>query len=201
MSRDPLRRRVCLGVLFVALITASASAKDANFSQALEAKLEIDRSSLSPGNQISITGIIKNISPEPLTVCKRPLPYPVYHLNVADSSGISLRAYKLVVYAVIPETTEDFVELKPAQSIFMRFSAILLQDDIAHVEAPGRSRLKGLFLNFKNSAFFLPQIGRYEIKFKYDLGRKLRDEWQREFGFKNLWYGHIESEPVPITIQ
>jgi hypothetical protein len=182
------------------LISNRAPAEEAPLKQPLVAMLSLDRATISGGDHVDISATIKNSSSERLTVYKKPRPYAIRHLSMSDEIGRSLKTQTLVRLSLRPDTVEDFAELKPGDSITLTFPATL-REDTGYDMKQGVSYSRGLFLHFGTSSIAIPQKGRYELRFQYEVSKTIRDGWAKLFGFDNLWAGEIVAEPVTLTIK
>jgi len=171
-------------------------------SQQLDSKVSVNTNRIAVGDRISISGSIKNSSTERITIFKRPKAYTIYNMDMSDTRGNLLKAFKLAIFDLAPVTPADFVGLKPGDNISMTFSGVLKKDKIRDIEKSGKQFVEGLFLKFDDdsSAILIPGPGQYKLRFVYGVGKEASDEWTKRFGLKNLWHGQIASEPVTITI-
>ena len=190
-------RTVTILALLIGCITAANA--DARDDIALEIRLSTNHIRLA--EPITITGVVKNISKNKITVYRLPPIYCSTSITLFDPSGRPLKDFKLSVFELKPITRSDFVSLEPTDSISLEFEAVLKDDKILGIESRDQ-KYQGLFLEFsdEDSAILIPKPGSYTIRFNYEFERMFADEWSRQLGLKNLWSGRAISPPATIRI-
>jgi hypothetical protein len=185
----------------VALLIGCISAANADVRDDIALEIRLSTKQIRLAEPITITGIIKNISKNKITVYRLPPIYSSTSITLFDLSGRPLKDFKLSVFELKPITQSDFVSLEPNNSIALEFEAVLKEDKILGIESRDQ-KYQGLFLEFsdEDSAILIPKPGSYTIRFNYGFERMFADEWSRQFGFKNLWSGRAISPPVTVTI-
>lgn len=192
--------RKVLVVAFLMIGCISVANSEVRDGIGLEIRLNAGRIRL--GEPISITGVIKNISKNKITVFRRPPIYTSTSITLFDARARLLKDFKLAEFGLRPVTHPDFISLEPNNSISLEFEAVLKEDKILDIESRGRKYVEGLFLEFsdEDSAIQIPKPGSYTMRFNYRVEPTVADEWSRQFGLKNLWFGKAISPPVMINI-
>jgi len=195
-------KNVMRKLVIVAFMIGCMSAANGDVRDDIALEIRLSTKHIRLAEPITITGIIKNISKNKITVFRRPPIYSSTSITLFDPSGRPLKDFKLSVFQLEPITQSDFVSLEPNNSISLEFEAVLKEDKILGIESRDQKYVQGLFLEFsdEDSAILIPKPGSYTIRFNYRVERMFADEWLRQFGFKNIWFGRAISPPATITI-
>jgi hypothetical protein len=166
----------------------------------LEARISLDKDIIAADDRVTIFGIITNYSSERVAIFRKLRGYTIGYVKMSDDVGRLLRGTPLIKLALRPDAVEDFTELAPGKGITLTFPATLREEPAYDIKT-GTKYMRGLFLNFGTSSITIPRKGKYEMRFEFAVNQTLRDGWAKSFGFQNLWYGTIVSDPVVLTIK
>jgi hypothetical protein len=196
-----LRRLLVVAIALLAFVLPGLiAAEESPLKPPLEARISLDKDIIAVGDRVTISGIITNSSSERVTIFKKLRGYTIGHLKMSDEVDRPLRGIPLIKLALHPDAVEDFTELAPGKGITLTFPATLREESAYDIKT-GTKNMRGLFLNFGTSSITIPEKGKYEMRFEFAVNQMLRDGWAKIFGFQNLWYGTIVSDPVVLTIK
>lgn len=196
-----LRTNFRIGLLAATLIGSEAVLEGAEASQQLEVSVRSTKAQLGPGDRIAIIGTLRNAEIEPITVFKRRRLYSTLHVKIFDHRQQPMKAFRLLTFEPAVITRNDFGDLKRSDEITMSFDGVLRNQTIHEIESASNGFVRGLFLNFEDSAILLNGPGQYELRFSYDVSKEIADEWTKTYGFKALWRGTMLSKPIFLTVR
>ncbi len=168
---------------------------------ALGASVTVDTSVLSLGDQLSITGILKNNSNERIFIYTKPSVYPTAHIMIRSRDGYPLKSFIQVEIEPRKDTRSDLVEMKPGEETMISFKAVLRSKTIPDAEKGGDTHISGAFLDFGKSAILIPARGSYDLRFDFEVFKEFSEYAEKKYGLQNVWYGRITSQPVTIDMR
>jgi len=202
-GRRSSRPWVSSGLFLVILCMPPASGLTwgVDMMDALGASVAVDKSVLSLGDQLNITGILKNNSNERIFIYTKPFVYPTIHIRMRSRDGHPLKSFIQVEIEPRKDTRADLVEMKPGEEVMMSFSAVLRIKTIPDAEKGGDTHISGAFLDFGKSAILIPAGGGYDLRFDFEVFKEFSEYAEKKYGLQNVWYGRITSQPVRINMR
>ncbi len=190
--------------LFLAIVympPASGLTWGGDLKDALGASVTVDKSVLSLGDHLSITGTLKNNSNESIFIYTKPSVYPTAHIMIRSSDGNPLKSFIQVDIEPRRDRRSDLVELKPGEETMISFKAVLRSKTIPDAEKGGDTHISGAFLDFGKSAILIPAGGGYDLRFDFEVFKEFREYAEKKYALQNVWYGRITSQPVRIDMR
>lgn len=157
----------------------------------LEAAIMADKTSCRVGDTIRFSCILTNKTEGEVRILSTRR-YSAHWIRVVDSNGQSMRD-SLSVIIDWNETLQsnEVVVLKPGASFRKDFKARVIQGEKHDLSRGGK--LRGLFLDFEDSAILLAGTGTYSITAHFE-GRSGRRH-------PKIWKGTVESKPITLKVE
>lgn len=188
------------GFLFLSAICCRLASGADSLTDSLEVAVRLDKREWMIGDRITITAVIRNMSPERLTFSPMVSFYPIADLRMFTNDETPLDSLIKIHIQMSHPTRANFVNLNPGQEITRTFEATL-RETVQDFQTRGYPMLQGLFLDFGNSAITMPGRGKYRLRFQREQSQQLSEEQEKQFGLDNIWHGKLVSDPVDIVVR
>lgn len=128
--------------------------------------------------------------------------YATNWIAIYDDRDIKLQDLPLVVCELkFMPLKEEFIRIEPKQSYSIFVKGKIVKTTLSKFGLEKNEKIKGLFINFDNSAIYLKKSGSFKVKAFY----QGMDEWSKKgkelYGLDNIFVGNIESKELRIIIK
>ncbi|HEY1267942.1 MAG TPA: hypothetical protein VGH16_11870 [Candidatus Binatia bacterium] len=149
------------------LLSLLSSAAAADFSpDTLILEVRLSRRELRVGENIIISGIIRNNSSETVYLHKPSL-NGMGVVDVYPPEGKRQSEHKYSLDILSPDTMDHMAEIRAGEAFVFEFSANLVRETIPNYSRQNFPEVDGVFLDLGYSSIFIEQAGTYGVRLAF----------------------------------
>jgi hypothetical protein len=191
---------VGIGVLVGALLLIPAVAQSTLAETQLALSLSTDSTRWAAGDRVWIRLTVKNVSAAPALFFASPVGHSVDFVTLRADDGTVLRAIPIFLLRPPVPSRGDFLSLGPGEEWSFGRSATLREQVLTDYGTQGTPVIRGLFLDFGDSAIHIPGSGKYTLTGRFAQGEGMNRVLEGVFNLGPLWHGVMTSSSVAIEV-
>ncbi len=193
--------RAGIGLLLTAVLLTAPSAQPQPGDSRLAISIAADRTRWALGDPVRLNLTVKNVSTAQVLFYAKQEGYSIDFVTLRKQDGADLPGYEKVLRRPTPPARYNFLELQPGEEWSFHLAAVVRLQEVADYNTPGAPVIRGLFLDFGDSAIHIPQSGRYTLIGRFNQNERMIMDLEVWFNLRDLWYGTITSSPVDIEVK
>ncbi len=193
-----------IAIVFCILLTprlvASSDAQANAGVVTLALSVSADRTGLSVGDPIHLVFTLKNVSNATVLFFASAEGNWTDYIRLRGVDGIELRDFTKALVRHRTPSQADFRVFEPGDEWSFNLSAVLQIQTNADYGTPGAPDVRGVFLDFGDSAIHIPTPGRYALTGRFQQAQKMVRDLEVWFTLSELWHGELLSEPLDVEM-